>query len=144
MEDIIKIMRQKINKDLTFITKAEKLKKIANISSAKAVGYLTTIENLLPNNMSGYSCGEMWYIYYKGSMLFSYDKTKGYEGRGVKYNKYAKYGKIVISLDTQVALQKFIDYIVKGENIYSSYLFENWIDKERSIYKEYKQKKWGK
>lgn len=144
MEDIIKEMKSKIKKDEWFIERAETLKKIANISSRRAVDYLLNIERVLPSNISGYACGEMWYINYKGNRLFAYDKTRGYEGRGTKYNKYAKYGKIVISLDTQVSLQRFINYIIKEENIYSSYLFEHWIDKEQSIYKEYKQKKWGK
>lgn len=144
MEDILKEMRRKINKDLILVETAEALKAIANISSLKAFNFFVNVEKILPNNISGYACGEMWYINYKNKRLFVYDKTRDYEGRGVKYNKYAKYGKIVISLDTQVSLQKFIDYIVKGENVYSSYLFENWIDKEQSIYKEYKKKKWRK
>lgn len=142
MEDIIKEMKQKINKDLIFVERAENLKKTANISSKKAVDFLVNIERVLPSNMSGYACGEMWYINYKDNMLFAFDRIKGYEGRGSKYNKYAKNGKIVISLNTQVELQKFIDYIVKGKNIFSSYMYNNWIDKEQSIYRECKLKKW--
>lgn len=143
MEDILKEMRRKINKDLIFVETAESLKEIANISSSKAVNFFVNVEKTLPSNISGYACGEMWYIYYKGKRLFVYDKTKTYGGRGVKYNKYAKNGKMVITINTQVELQKFINYIIEKKNVYSSYLFEHWIDKEKSVYKECKQKKWG-
>lgn len=136
MEDVIKEMKRKINKDLILVEAAESLKKIANVSSFKALEFFINIKNVLPNNMSGYACGEVWHINYKGNRLFVYDKTRYYNGRGVKYNKYAKTGKIVISLDTQVALQRFINYIVKGENIYSFYMYDNWVDKKNSIYKE--------
>ena len=143
MEDILKEMRRKINKDLIFVETAESLKEIANISSSKAFNFFINVENVLPNNISGYACGEMWYIYYKGKRLFVYDKTKTYGGKGAKYNKYAKNGRIVITHNTQIELQKFIDYIVKEKNIYSSYLFEHWIDKEKSIYKGCEKKKCG-
>lgn len=143
MEDILKEMRRKINKDLIFVETAESLKEMANISSSKAVNFFVNVEKILPNNISGYECGEIWYIYYKGKRLFVYDKKKIYRGRGARYNKYAKNGKIVIEINTQVKLQEFINYIIEEKNVYSSYLFEHWINKEKSVYKEYKQKKWG-
>ena len=96
---------------------------------------------MLPENASGYTHGEYWKIYYQDRLLYKIDKTRPCKKRGMKYEKYAKNGLILIKLNTKTALKKFIDYIVEEENVYAYYMYEHWIDRELSTYRRDKWRK---
>lgn len=141
MEDVIKIMKLQIKKDACLLEKAEMLKKVAKVSSIKAWTFVFSIGRILPKNISGHCRGEFWYIYYKDNLFMTIDSTKTCKDNRKRNKNYTAWGRLVITLNTQTEFQKFIDYIVKEEDVTGYNMFKNWINKDVSLYR---QDKWRK
>lgn len=73
--------------------------------------YLTEVNITSLNCESKYSMGETFTLSYKGQELIQKDNRREYTGRGVKYNKTIKYGKIVVDIATKKDLANLLQHL---------------------------------